>query len=122
MENFKSYYDAQFVASSGTGSIYDPLTVMLDAAHSARMELLDKLPIGNIENDTVVDFGTGSWGFGCVYTRLHQCKLAIGIDISPEAVAISDKLSSVGNFKYQNRFRYLVSDGLSIPQIGRAHV
>jgi SAM-dependent methyltransferase len=115
MENFKAYFDEQFISSAVTGSIYDPLTVMLNAAHNERIQLLDKLPIGDIKNKTVVDFGTGSWGFACVYTRLHQCKLAIGIDISPEAVAMSETLSSTGNFAYGNRFKYLVSDGLTLP-------
>ena len=115
MDAISAYYDAQFENSKSTGSIYQPFTVMLDAAHRHRMKMLDALPIGDISSKTVVDFGTGSWGFACIYPRLHQCAFAIGIDISAEAVRISDALSRNGSFPYGDRFKYYVSDGLSIP-------
>ena len=62
---------------------------MLQAAHERRMELLDGLPIGDVADKVCVDFGVGSWGFAEVYPRLQHCGLAIGLDISPTAVATS---------------------------------
>jgi SAM-dependent methyltransferase len=115
MENFTSYYDSQFASSSETGSIYEPFTPLLKAAHEARMDILDRLPIGDLSEKVIVDFGTGSWGFACIYPRLQQCKLAIGIDISSEAVAISESRSRDGDYPYGERYKYLVSDGLTIP-------
>jgi len=115
MDEIKAYYDALFKQSEVTGSIYEPMTPLLEAAHIHRMAVLDALPIGSLETKTVVDFGTGSWGFGCIYPRLHACKLAIGMDISAEAVRISELVSQKGDFAYGKRYKYYVSDGLSIP-------
>ncbi|MDN7718702.1 class I SAM-dependent methyltransferase [Burkholderia gladioli] len=114
-KDFASYYDVQFSESLETGSIYEPFTPLLEAAHNQRIELLDKLPLGDLSDKVVVDFGTGSWGFACVFEKLHDCKLAIGIDISAQAVAISEQKSRAGNFAYGNRFKYLVSDGNTLP-------
>jgi ubiquinone/menaquinone biosynthesis C-methylase UbiE len=115
MKDFASYYDTQFSESEETGSIYDPFTVMLEAAHGARIDLLDGLQLGDLKDKVVVDFGTGSWGFACVFEKLHDCKMAIGIDISAHAVAMSEEKSRAGNFAYGDRFKYLVSDGITIP-------
>ncbi|KWZ45191.1 hypothetical protein WS73_13325 [Burkholderia savannae] len=115
MEDFASYYDVQFSESEETGSIYDPFTVLLKAAHDTRIALLHDLPLGNLKDKVVVDFGTGSWGFACIYPKLHECAFAIGIDISSRAVALSEEKSRTGNFAYGDRFKYLVSDGVTIP-------
>lgn len=115
MNTFASYYDSAFASSADTGSIYGAMTKLIAAAHERRMALLDSLPIGSLKGKTVVDFGTGSWGFACIFPRLHDCKLAIGIDISAEAVKVSKKVSASGNYLYGNRFKYYVADGLKIP-------
>ena len=115
MDEIKAYYEAQFEQSKLTGSIYEPMTPLIAAAHHHRMAVLDALPIGSLRDKTVVDFGTGSWGFACIYPRLHDCGLAIGMDISAEAVRISETVSAQGNFAYGDRYKYFVSDGLSIP-------
>ncbi|MBB5414124.1 class I SAM-dependent methyltransferase [Paraburkholderia atlantica] len=115
MKDFASYYDTQFSESEETGSIYEPFTVMLEAAHGARINILSQLDVGDLSDKVVVDFGTGSWGFACVFEKLHHCKMAIGIDISAHAVALSEEKSRNGNFAYGDRFKYLVSDGIKIP-------
>jgi len=111
----QAYYDTQFKRSEQSGSIYEPMTPLLKAAHYRRMALLDALPVGSLEGKTVVDFGTGSWGFACVYPRLHACKLAIGMDISAEAVRLSKAVSAKGSYAYGDRCKYYVSDGTTIP-------
>ena len=116
MSEFSDYYNQAFLAAEDkNGSIYEPMNCLTKAAHETRMELLDKLPLGDLRDKVVVDFGTGSWGFACIFPRLHECKLAIGIDISEKAVALSSDVSKKGNYSYGNRYRYYVSDGLSIP-------
>jgi SAM-dependent methyltransferase len=115
MKDFATYYDNQFSESTESGSIYEPFTVLLEAAHDARMTLLDRLPLGDLSDKVVVDFGTGSWGFACVFPRLHQCRLAIGIDISAQAIAMSAEISRKGQYPYADRYKYLVSDGITVP-------
>jgi SAM-dependent methyltransferase len=91
------------------------MTPLVEAAHRHRMAVLAALPLEPLEGKTVVDFGTGSWGFACIFPRLQHCRLAIGLDISAEAVRISEGVSANGSFAYGDRYKYYVSDGISIP-------
>lgn len=115
MSKMQEYYDQRFASSRDSGSIYEPMAPLVQAAHMFRMELLDRLPIGDLHDKTVVDFGTGSWGFACIFPRLHRCKRAIGIDISAEAVKMSAEVSANGDFAYGANVEYYVSDGIEIP-------
>ena len=115
MSEISTYYDRQFIKSEVYGSIYEPMTPLVSAAHHHRMAVLDSLEIGSLDGKTVVDFGTGSWGFACIYPKLHSCGLAIGIDISSEAIKISEAISAKGTFPYKMRFEYYISDGINIP-------
>jgi len=95
------------------GSFYDlsESPPILQAAHERRQALLDSLPLGDVHDKVCVDFGVGAWGFACVYPRLQACREAIGFDISPEALRLSEQISRTGNFPYGRNYRYLLSRG-----------
>ncbi len=111
-----SYESAFAEAISTTGSIYEPMSPMIQAAHERRMEILDGLDVGDLTESVCVDFGVGSWGFACIYPRLQRCGFAVGFDISGEAVKESDRISRTGEFPYGDRFVYMRSrgDGLDL--------
>lgn len=111
------YWDAGFLAAEARpGAFYDlkKLPAITQASHYRRMALLDALPLGDLSDKVVVDYGVGPWGFACVFPKLHACREAIGIDLSPEAVRISDQVSRSQAFPYGDRFRYLTSTGSAI--------
>jgi len=106
-----SYESAFAEAIAGGGSIYEPMSPIVQAAHDRRIELLDGLPVGDLDESVCVDFGVGSWGFACVYPRLQRCGFAVGLDISAGAVRESDRLSRSQPWPYGDRFVYLQSRG-----------
>jgi SAM-dependent methyltransferase len=111
------YWDAGFLAAEAKpGSFYDlkKLPAITQASHYRRMAILESLPIGDVTDKVIVDYGVGPWGFACVFPKLHPCRQAIGIDLSPEAVRISEQLSRSQTFPYGDRFRYLTSTGSTI--------
>ncbi len=111
------YWDAGFLAAEARpGAFYDlkKLPAITQASHYRRMTLLDSLPLGDLSDKVVVDYGVGPWGFACVFPKLHACREAIGIDLSPEAVRISAEVSRAQTFPYGDRFRYLTSSGSAI--------
>lgn len=111
------YWDAGFLAAEARpGAFYDlkKLPAITQASHYRRMALLEALPLGDLSDKVVVDYGVGPWGFACVFPKLHACREAIGIDLSPEAVRISEQVSRSQAFAYGDRVRYLTSAGSSI--------
>src|SRR6266851_10043111 len=71
-------YESAFAEAIGTtGSIYEPMSPMIQAAHERRMEILDGLDVGDMSESVIVDFGVGSWGFACIYPRLQRCGFAV---------------------------------------------
>ncbi len=111
------YWDNGFLAAEARpGTFYDlkKLPAITQASHFRRMALLDGLPLGDLSDKVVVDYGVGPWGFACVFPKLHACREAIGIDLSPEAVRISEQLSRSQPFPYGDRVRYLTSTGSTI--------
>jgi SAM-dependent methyltransferase len=111
------YWDAGFrAAEAKPGSFYDlkKLPAITQASHFRRMELLAGLPLGDLSDAVCVDYGVGPWGFACVFPALHACRQAIGIDLSPEAVRISEGVSRSQPFPYGDRVRYLTSAGSTI--------
>lgn len=107
-------YEAAFAeAVAGGGSIYEPMSPMVQAAHDRRMAILDGLDVGDLSDKVCVDYGVGSWGFACVYPRLQRCGFAVGLDISGEAVRESDRVSRSQEWPYGDRFVYLRSRGES---------
>jgi len=119
-DEMTAYWDNGFLAAEANpGAFYDlkKLPAITQASHFRRMALLDAMPLGDMRDKVVVDYGVGPWGFACIFPKLHDCQEAIGIDLSPEAVRISDSVSRKGTFAYGDRFRYLTSTGstLSLP-------
>jgi SAM-dependent methyltransferase len=93
MDALTTYYESAFAANA-EGNIYRPFTRFERLSHERRVELLSALPLPPLESATVVDYGVGSWGFGCIFPRLKQAARAIGIDISERAVALSREISA----------------------------
>jgi SAM-dependent methyltransferase len=111
-DELTSSYEERFRRAINEGdSFYEPMSCLQGAAHERRMALLDELPIGDLTDKVCVDFGVGSWGFACVYPRLQHCGLAVGIDISGEAIRESARVSASGSFPYGQRYAYLTSTG-----------
>lgn len=111
------YWDNGFLAAEARpGAFYDlkKLPAITQASHFRRMALLEALPLGDLSDKVVVDYGVGPWGFACVFPKLHACRQAIGIDLSPEAVRISEQVSRSQPFAYGDRVRYLTSSGSTI--------
>lgn len=110
-ELVQSYEQSFRQAVDEGGTIYEPMSPIIQAAHERRMELLDQLPIGDVSKKICVDYGVGSWGFACIYPRLQNCAQAIGIDISEIAIKESEALSKHKNFPYGKNYRYFTSRG-----------
>lgn len=91
-DNLKAHYDEMFLENDG--ELYEPLSGLDLIAHNRRMELLDGIELPDLSDAVVVDYGVGSWGFGCIYPRLKQCRLAVGFDISEAALAKSAEVSA----------------------------
>ncbi len=111
-----SYWNMGFSKPKDEGFYdFDRIPKVSKSSHFRRIELLEGLDVGNVGGYTAVDFGMGPWGFGCLYSRLRNCRRAIGIDISQVAVDKSRELSEKGQFPYGKNFDFLVSDGLELP-------
>lgn len=107
----KSHYDTMFAEHAG--ELYEPLEGLNLAAHNRRMALLDSIPLKDIENATVVDYGVGSWGFGCIFPKLKKCRQAIGFDISEIAIQKSRAISE-NDDALAGKVSYLVSMGYQL--------
>ena len=107
-DELKAHYDAAF--ADNNGELYEPLAGLNLAAHRRRMALLDSIPLEDIERATVVDFGVGAWGFGCIFPKLKQCRTAIGFDISEVALEHSRRISA-SDQEVKGDVRFLLSLG-----------
>lgn len=110
--DLKNHYEQIF--DNQDGELYDPLSGINLCAHNRRMAILDSITLPNIEDATVVDYGVGSWGFGCIFPRLKKCKEAIGCDISEVAIARSKQLSDQDP-DLAGKTRYFISLGYIFP-------
>jgi len=110
----KSYYDQAFTDAGEGGSIYNPMTVFERAGHDRKGFLLSNLELPNLSELTVVDYGVGSWGFGCVFPKLKACQIAIGIDISQYAVECSTKISQLDPELQGKEVKFFTSTGYDI--------
>jgi ubiquinone/menaquinone biosynthesis C-methylase UbiE len=110
----KSYYESAFALAGEGGSIYAPMSVLEYAGHMRKGELLAALDLPNLEQATVVDYGVGSWGFGCVFPKLKQCRRAIGIDISEYAIECSQKLAKSDPHLRAKSVDFITSTGYEI--------
>jgi len=107
--------DQMFERPEGLYGSFEDLPVISRKGHFRRMELLEKLDIGDVRDKRVADFGMGSWGFAATYPRLHGCAVAIGLDISNTAIAMSRDLIARTRPKYWSRFQSYQSDGMDLP-------
>ncbi len=116
-DEMTEYWDAGFLAAEARpGAFYDlkKLPAITQASHFRRMALLDSLPLGDLRGKVCVDYGVGPWGFACIFPKLQACGQAIGLDISPEAVRMSEAVSRNGSFPYGDRVRYMTSTGSTL--------
>lgn len=102
-----AFYDSRFKTAAETNSeIYGDFESnpeILKAGHFRRIELLEKIPINNIDKKVVVDFGSGSWGFACIYPKLRCAKIGISFDVSYNALlqaAEKDKIREIKNLYF----------------------
>lgn len=110
----EKYYEDAFTLAGENGSIYAPMSVLERAGHEQKAKLLSKLNLPDLSQATVVDYGVGSWGFGCVFPKLKECKVGIAADISKFAIECS-KSKSISDPDLQNKEMYfLTSNGYEI--------
>jgi SAM-dependent methyltransferase len=113
-DKLAQYYENAFSAAGANGSIYTPWMDLEKAGNDQKNHLLSKLPIPDLTNSTVVDYGVGSWGFGCVFPRLKECRHPIGIDVSKYAVDSSAKLAKKDPLLKDKSPRFFTSSGYKI--------
>lgn len=107
--------DSMFERSSGLYGDFGDLPVIAMTGHERRVELLDRLEIGDVTKMAVADFGMGSWGFGSVYPKIHHCARAVGFDISNSAIRLSKELVASSRPAYADCFEAYQSDGMDLP-------
>lgn len=91
MSAIESYYNEAFSANDN-GNIYRPFTTFERLSHERRMALLDNLPTPPLLGGTVVDYGVGSWGIGCVFQKIKLARILYGIDISEHALKLTARV------------------------------
>lgn len=110
-----NFYESAFVAAGEGGDIYhEPLSIIGDAGHLRKLEILQDLELPDLSNATVVDYGVGAWGFGCIYPKLKACRVAIGVDISQSAIDESARVSAKDSALKGKDVRFLTSQGYEI--------
>ncbi len=114
MDKLTQYYEKAFADAGENGSIYIPWTILEKAGNDRKNFLLSKLPIPDLSNATVVDYGVGSWGFGCVLPRLRECKQPIGIDVSKYAIDCSAKIAEKDPILKRKNAKFITSTGYDI--------
>jgi SAM-dependent methyltransferase len=109
------FHDQWFASKLAKGEdIYDGVEKWLpikESGHYRRMKILDQTNISDIKEKVAMDFGSGPWGFGCVFPKLRDCKAGYCVDVSQQALAVSRKKDS----EIAEKISYLVSDGDLIP-------
>ena len=108
------YYENAFITAGEGGSIYIPMSVLERAGHDRKGCLLSELELPDLSGLTVVDYGVGSWGFGCVFPKLKGCKVAIGVDISQYAIDCSRKISENDPALSGAELQFITSSGYNI--------
>jgi SAM-dependent methyltransferase len=111
-DSLQEHYESAFAENEG--EIYGVMSKLDVAAHTRKLEILSQMILPDLRDATVLDYGVGSWGFGCIFNRLKQCKVGIGIDVSSVAIAMSEKVSSVDAALSNATVKYLTSSGYDI--------
>lgn len=114
VDKLTQYYEKAFSNAGEKGSIYNPPSVLEKAGDDRKNYLLSKLPIPDLSNATVVDYGVGSWGFGCVFPKLKECKQPIGVDVSKYAIDCSAKLAVEDPLLNGKSPKFITSSGYDI--------
>ena len=86
MSSVSTALDSMFERPDGLYGAFENIPVISQKGHYRRVELLEKLDIGDVSDKVCADFGMGSWGFASVFAKLHNCAHAIGFDISAKAI------------------------------------
>jgi SAM-dependent methyltransferase len=100
--------------SDTDGEIYgsaDDWTPIQRSGHFRRIAILESLDIGAIQNTVAVDFGSGPWGFGCIFPRLKEASQCICIDVSSVAL----EMSKAVDLELSKKTQFMLSDGENIP-------
>lgn len=107
--------DSMFERPTGLYGDFGDLPIIATTGHERRVELLDRLEIGDVTDMAVADFGMGSWGFGSVYPKIQHCARAVGFDISNSAIRLSKELVKSTRPPYADCFDAYQSDGMDLP-------
>jgi ubiquinone/menaquinone biosynthesis C-methylase UbiE len=107
--------DEMFARDGGLYGGWEDVPVISRMGHTRRVELLERLDIGDVTKMTVVDFGMGSWGFAAPFPKLQGCARAIGMDISPYAIKLSEQMVAEQKPPYWQSFSAYSSDGMNLP-------
>jgi ubiquinone/menaquinone biosynthesis C-methylase UbiE len=114
VDKLTQYYEKAFSEAGENGSIYIPWTVLEKAGNDRKNYLLSTLPIPDLSNSTVVDYGVGSWGFGCVFPKLKECKQPIGVDVSKYAIDCSARRAEKDPVLNRKSPKFITSTGYDI--------
>jgi len=114
MDKLTQYYEKAFSDAGENGSIYIPWTVLEKAGNDRKNYLLSNLPIPDLSNSTVVDYGVGSWRFGCVFPKLKECKHPIGVDVSKYAIDCSARIAEKDTILKSKSPKFITSTGYDI--------
>ncbi len=110
-----NYYEKAFEDAGVGGTIYHAKPSVLEmAGHNRKIELLASIALPDLENAVVVDYGVGSWGFGCIFPNLKQGGTLIGFDISQAAINFSKQISDNDPELAGRNVQYLTSSGYDI--------
>jgi ubiquinone/menaquinone biosynthesis C-methylase UbiE len=114
MDKLAKYYEKAFSEAGENGSIYIPWSVLEKAGNDRKNYLLSNLPIPDLSNSTVVDYGVGSWGFGCVFPKLKESQRPIGVDVSKYAIDCSAKIAEKDPVLSKKSTNFITSTGYDI--------
>lgn len=110
-----AFHDEWFIEAEKQGrEIYgsaDDWSPVQSSGHYRRMDVLKSLDLGSIKNKVAVDFGTGPWGFGCIFPKLREARRCIGFDVSAKALEMAAERD--GDIKAKTIYK--TSDGDTIP-------
>ena len=109
------YYEESFRRAGVGGSIYAAPNNVQSAGDQRKLQILQALNLPDIESSVVLDYGMGSWGFGCVFPDLKRCRVAMGCDISSFAVECSANIAAEDPALAHAKKHFFVSDGYDIP-------
>lgn len=111
----REFHDKLFgEAEGGAGEIYgspDDWSPVKASGHYRRMRVLSEFDLGPLDGKTAVDFGTGPWGFACVFPKLREAGRCIGLDVSLAAL----KLAAERDEDIAHKTTYMTSEGDWIP-------